>query len=52
VEPDNVDRIIYNGSAGFNYQKIQASIDYSYGKESGTGTRMEKRFEATMKKMF
>lgn len=51
-QPQHDEQLIYNGTIGFNYQKMQATIDYSYGNQSGSSSRIEKRFEANLKKFF
>ncbi|WP_243370886.1 hypothetical protein [Geotalea sp. SG265] len=43
---------IYNATIGFNFNLMQATLDYSYGREHGNGNRLEKRFEANLKKVF
>lgn len=43
---------IYNGTIGFNFNLLQAAIDYSYGRQNGNGNRLEKRLEANVKKTF
>lgn len=51
-QPQHAEQLVYNGTIGFNFQKMQATIDYSYGDQSGTERRTEKRFEANLKKFF
>lgn len=51
-QPQHYEQLVYNGTIGFNFQKMQATIDYSYGDQSGSGNRIEKRFEANLKKFF
>lgn len=52
-QPQHNEQLVYNGTIGFNFQKMQATIDYSYGDQSGSGNnRIEKRFEANLKKFF
>jgi hypothetical protein len=53
-DPGNVKGMLYYGSVGFNYTKLQVSLDYSYGTQEGNFNlkRNEKRFSANMKKFF
>ncbi len=51
-QPQHDEQLVYNGTIGFNFQKMQATIDYSYGDQTGTERRTEKRFEANLKKFF
>jgi hypothetical protein len=51
-EPSNSKMLTYGCSLGINYDRLQGSLAYSYGKELGTGTRMERKFEATVRRPF
>jgi hypothetical protein len=45
-------QIIYNATLGMTFKLFQATIDYSLGRENGNSNRLEKRFEANLKKVF
>lgn len=50
---DSIDNytLSYYGSVGVNFKMLEASLDYSYGKNKADG-RVEKRFAANVKKRF
>lgn len=52
LDPGSVNEIYYSVSAGFTYNKLQATIDYAYGQRNGTDKRLESRFSANLKKQF
>jgi hypothetical protein len=52
LEPGRYWEHMYDGSIGLTFQKLQASIDYSYGRRTGTDNRVEKRLAANLKKFF
>ncbi|AJE04203.1 hypothetical protein [Geobacter pickeringii] len=52
LEPNSVTEQVYNASIGVTFSKLQASLDYSYGKRDGNDNRIEKRISANVKKIF
>ena len=52
LDPGSVSEWFGNATVGLNYRKLQASIDYAYGKRNGTDNRVEKRISANLKKQF
>ncbi|MBI1920656.1 MAG: hypothetical protein HYS23_06205 [Geobacter sp.] len=52
-DADSQTDLLYNGSIGISYAKLQASLDYSYGtREAKNDNRKESRLAANMKKFF
>jgi len=37
---------------GLNFRKLQANLEYTYGKRDGSDNRIEKRIAANVKKFF
>ncbi|MBT0653774.1 hypothetical protein [Geomobilimonas luticola] len=52
LEPGAIKGQIYTGSIGFTANKLQVSLDYSYGTQQNSVKRVEQRFAANMKKFF
>lgn len=49
---EDVTQNVYNATIGLNFNLMQASIDYSYGRQNGSSSRLERRLEANLKKTF
>ncbi len=49
---DDTTQKIYNATVGINFNLMQATLDYSYGRQNGGGERLEKRLEANLRKSF
>lgn len=43
---------VYNGTIGVTFQKLQATLDYSYGRRNDSDNRVEKRLAANLRKFF
>jgi hypothetical protein len=52
VAPGDIQELISTSSLGVSFTKLQASLDYSYGKRYGGDNRVENRFAANLKKLF
>ncbi|WP_298267839.1 hypothetical protein [Geobacter sp.] len=52
LEPNSVTEQVYNATVGVTFSKLQASLDYSYGKRDGNDNRIEKRIAANVRKFF
>jgi len=52
IDPDSIKGQIYTGSIGFTANKLQVSLDYSYGTQKNGLKRVEQRFAANVKKFF
>ncbi len=52
VAPGDIKELISTSSLGMSFSKLQASLDYSYGKRYGGDNRVENRFAANLKKQF
>ncbi|RNC72762.1 MAG: hypothetical protein ED859_02025 [Desulfuromonadales bacterium] len=52
IDPGGVSELVYNGTIGLSFRKLQASLDYAYGKRNGSDNRIEKRIAANVKKFF
>lgn len=52
IAPGDTQELISTSSLGMNFSKLQASLDYSYGKRYGGDNRVENRFAANLKKLF
>jgi len=52
VAPGDTQELISTSSLGMSFSKLQASLDYSYGKRYGGDNRVENRFAANLKKLF
>lgn len=52
-DPDSQAELLYNGSVGLSYAKLQATLDYSYGtRDAKSDKRKESRLAANVKKFF
>lgn len=49
---EDVAQNVYNATIGINFNLMQATIDYSYGRQSGSSNRLERRLEANLRKTF
>ena len=52
IDPGSTKELFYNAGIGITFRKLQASVDYSYGRRTGSDTRIEKRLAANVKKFF
>ncbi len=52
IAPGDRQELISTSSLGVSFSKLQASLDYSYGKRYGSDNRVENRFAANVKKLF
>lgn len=52
LDPGSVNEYFYHATVGLDYNKLQAYVDYAYGRRSGTDRRVESRFSANLKKQF
>ncbi|SNB46640.1 hypothetical protein [Geobacter sp. DSM 9736] len=53
LDPDDKKEILGSGGVAFNFDKLQATMEYTYGKRDGkTDNRTEKRFAANLRKQF
>jgi hypothetical protein len=52
LDPGSVNEYYYHATVGLEYNKLQAYVDYAYGRRSGTDRRVESRFSANLKKQF
>jgi hypothetical protein len=53
LDPGNVTEWFASSNVGFNYNKLQTTVEYAYGKRNGgTDNRIEKKISANLKKQF
>lgn len=52
IEPGGITEQLYTGVVGLNFRKLQANLEYTYGKRNGSDNRIEKRISANVKKLF
>lgn len=53
LDPGSQNELLGNGTIGVMFPKLQATLDYSYGRRDVNGdNRIEKRFSANIKKLF
>ncbi len=52
IQPESQTQFDGSAGIGIDYQKLKASLDYTYGRRDGVDKRVEKRFMANMKKYF
>lgn len=52
LDPGDEKEWMGSGAVGAVFNKLQANIDYSYGRRYNSETRTEKRFSANLKKQF
>ncbi|WP_254278363.1 hypothetical protein [Geobacter sulfurreducens] len=52
IEPGSITEQLYTGVVGLNFRKLQANLEYTYGKRDGSDNRIEKRIAANVKKFF
>jgi hypothetical protein len=50
--PENDSEFAGSGEIGVVYSKLQASLNYSYGRRTGADSRVEKRLAANVRKQF
>lgn len=52
LDPGETLEQVYNGTIGITFQKLQATLDYSYGRRNDSDNRVEKRLAANLRKFF